>query len=103
MYKLTIIELAKFKNVSNYKLIENKIYRDINDCEGFFTHRIAVSLHMNDFINLCHIQKRLEDFFIYIEEVLDFDKSNAKALILGGDFEDLQKFIRDYNLILRKL
>lgn len=97
MHQLSIIELAKFRDSPNYKLIDKGIYKDLTDTEGFCSCRIAVCLHKNDIVHLCRIQKQLEKLFIYIEDILDFGKSNTIKLILGGDFEDLLQFITTKN------
>ena len=94
MRNFNIIELNKFRNTSNYEFVEDGIYNDLNDVDGFSTYRIAIALKLEKENSTQQIiDKQLEFYFVYIEEVVGFEENNMQKYILGGELEDLQKFL----------
>ncbi len=93
MKNFNIIALKKFRNASNYQLIEDGIYNDLNDVDGFSTYRIAIAVTFEK-EKLPHkeVDKQLEPYFVYIEEAISFNENQTHSYIIGGELEDLQNF-----------
>ncbi|WP_420574346.1 hypothetical protein [Kordia sp.] len=94
MKSFKVIIPKKFYNTSNYQCVEDKIYNDLNDIDGFSTYRIAIAIK-NTQETICpkKIDKQLESYFVYIEEDLGLTETTNQKFILGGELEDLQKFL----------
>ncbi|WP_298427351.1 hypothetical protein [uncultured Kordia sp.] len=93
MKNFNIIPFKKFQNSSNYQLIEDGIYNDLNDVEGFSTYRTAVAITFEkEKLPKQAVEKQLESYFVYIEEALNFDENKTYFYVIGGELEDLQNF-----------
>jgi len=100
MKNFNIIELTKFRNASNYQYIEDGIYNDLNDIDGFSTYRIAVVIKFGKGEKSQQaLEKQLESYFVHIEEMVGFEENDTQKYILGGELEDLQKFLTLQNVI----
>ncbi|WP_430409472.1 hypothetical protein [Kordia sp.] len=95
MKNFNIIVLEKFRNASNYQLIEDEIYNDLNDVDGFSTFRIAIAITFEKKkLSVTEVDKQLESYFLYIEEVLPLQDKRTHLYIIGGELEDLQNFTK---------
>lgn len=94
MKTFNITTLEKFRNASNYQLIEDGIYNDLTDVDGFSTYRIAVVItSATEQLSVDEMDKQLESYFVYIDETIHFDKNKMHSyIIIGGELEDLQNF-----------
>ena len=91
-----VITLDTLKNAVNYKLIEQHIYADLNDCSGFSTYRVAVSISLNEGITSFTIESQLEELLIFIDKKQQGKKCDEMCYILGGDLEDLRSFTSNF-------
>lgn len=93
MKNFNIVATEKFSNPLNYQLVEDGIYNDLNDVDGFSTYRIAVTVTIEkETISPQILDKKLEPYFVYVEETLNTPKNKVCKYIIGGELEDLQKF-----------
>lgn len=93
MKNFNIIPFEKFRKASNYQLIEDGIYNDLNDVDGFSTCRIAIAITFEkEKLLKEEVDKQLESYFVYIEEVINSNKNRTHFYIIGGELEDLQYF-----------
>jgi uncharacterized protein (UPF0216 family) len=93
MRNFNTIELKKFQDTSNYQLIEEGIYNNLNDIDRFSRYRIAIVLKIEkEKSSQQTIDEVLESYFVHIEETLGFEENNMQKYILGGELEDLKKF-----------
>lgn len=101
MKNFNIIAYQKFQNTSNYQFVEDGIYNDLNDTDGFSTYRTAVVItFQKNKESRQTIEKHLESHFVYIVETIDAKENNSYKYILGGELEDLQKFLSLRNVML---
>lgn len=91
MKNFAIIEIEKFKNPSNYQLIETGIYNDLNDKGGFSTHRIAMTMELEEGENSQYpLEDILDKFFVHVEEFLESKDARHPKIILGGELDSIQ-------------
>lgn len=91
MKNFKIIELKKLSDTVNYQPIEAGIFNDINDKGGFATHRIAMSLELEEGEDDQYpLEDILDEYLVHVEEFLD-KEGNAHCYIFGGELDDLQK------------
>ncbi|EDP96385.1 hypothetical protein U8527_09760 [Kordia algicida OT-1] len=91
MKNAKIIIPEKFQNSSKYQYIEDGIYNDLHDDDGFFTYRIAIKIEVDSEKKSPEmICKQIESHFVYIEEASA--ENTIYTYILGGELKDLQKF-----------
>jgi len=91
MKNFRVIEVEKLKDISNFKLIEEDIYNDLNDNGGFATHRIALSMELEEGEDTQYpLEDILDKYLVHIEEFLTNDDDTVQKYIFGGDLEDIQ-------------
>ncbi|MCR9154370.1 MAG: hypothetical protein NXI09_09690 [Bacteroidetes bacterium] len=91
MKNFEIIEIDKFKDSSNYEMIEDGIYNDLNDDGGFATHRIAMTMVVEEGENSQYpLEDVLDKFYVHVEEFLEPKNENETRFIFGGELDDIQ-------------
>lgn len=91
MKNFKVIKVEKLKDISNFKLIEKDIYNDLKDNGGFATHRIALSMELEEGEDTQYpLEDILDEYLVHIEEFLTSDKDTVQKYIFGGDLEDIQ-------------
>ena len=91
-----VITLDSINNTLGYKLIEDNIYADLNDCSGFSTYRMAVSICLNGGMTPLSVERQLEDLLVFIDKKQIGKKCDEVSYILGGDLEDLRNFASNF-------
>src|SRR6185312_9138710 len=92
MKNFEIIALDKFKDPSNYQFIEDGIYNELKKDDGFATHRIAITMELEDGEDSQYpLEDILDKYLAHIEEILDSDDDKTLKYILGGDLDNIQK------------
>lgn len=87
------IELKKISDTTSYELVEEGIYNDLQDADGFSTHRIAVKIcFKNKKPSLKEVDKQLAPYFVYVDKTLAVVEATSCMYVLGGELEDLQNF-----------
>ena len=93
MKNFRIIEVEKLKDSSSYQLIEEGIYNDLKDDGGFSTHRIAMSMELEDGENSQYpLEDILDKYYVHVEEFLQSQIENESRFIFGGELDDVQNF-----------
>lgn len=91
MKNFEIIEIDKFKDSSNYEMIEEGIYNDLKDDGGFSTHRIAMTVEVEEGENSQYpLEDVLDKFYVHVEEFLEPKNENESRFIFGGELDDIQ-------------
>ena len=93
MKNFRVIELEKLKDTSNYGRIEEGIYNDLKDDGGFSTHRIAMSMELeNGDGSQYPLEDILDKYYVHIEEFLESKDENNPKYIFGGELNSIQNF-----------
>jgi hypothetical protein len=93
MKNFRIIEVENLKNSTRYELIEDHIYNDLKDDGGFSTHRIAMTMELEDGENNQYpLEDLLDKYYVHVEEFLESQNENEPRYIFGGELDDIQKF-----------
>jgi hypothetical protein len=93
MKNFRIIELEKLKDVSNFQLVEEGIYNDLNDDGGFATYRIAMAMDLeNEEDSQYPLEDILDEYLVHVEEFLNNDENNSLKCVFGGELDDVQNF-----------
>jgi len=93
MINCRLIPLTKNQIPSKYKLVEENVYLDLNDGDGFFMYRIGISVdHTGKKVSIQELEQLVEPHFLYIEKELRLHIDSIQYYILGGELEDIQKF-----------
>ncbi|MGH1387624.1 hypothetical protein [Kordia sp.] len=93
MKNCTISSLEKFKVSTQYKLVEDYIYKDLKDTDGFSVYRIGITLDIvHEKYTLQEIEAFVEPHFLYVEKEVSDAGNTIQKYILGGELEDLQNF-----------
>ena len=88
-----ITQLQKTHIPSKYKQIEESVYLDLGDADGFSMYRIGISIDISDKkVSAKELEQFVEPHFLYIVTELRFDSKTLKYYVLGGELEDVQKF-----------
>ena len=91
MKNIRIIEHEKLKDTSHYELIEQDIYKDLKDEDGYSTYRIAMSMEQEDGEDSQYpLEDILEKYLVHVEEFLESGESNIHRYILGGELDDVR-------------
>lgn len=91
MKNFRIIAVEKLQDTSSYQLIEEGVYNDLNNEDGFATHRIAIAMELEDGEDSQYpLEDLLDKYLVHIEEFLDSDDDKTLKLILGGDLSNIQ-------------
>ena len=93
MKNFKVIEVEKLTDTSNYELVEANIYRDLNDDGDFATHRIAMSMDLEEGEEGQYpLEDILDEYLVHVEDFLDTaDDARTLRYIFGGELEDLQR------------
>ena len=93
MKNFRIIELEKLQEHTNFQLVEDGIYKDLNDVGGFATYRIAMAMEFEDGEDSQYpLEDILDEYFVHVVEFLSIEESNPREFIFGGEFEDVKNF-----------
>lgn len=94
MTDIRLLELEVLSNPEKFELIEDGIYRDLNDSDGE-CHRIALSYKLENNEGQYPLEDILDKYFLF---VTDFINSREKTnpgdtvhILLGGMLDDIQK------------
>lgn len=94
MKNIKVLQLNKYENTNQYQLVENEIYKDLNDKDST-NHRIAMSFELEDGEDTQYpLDDILSDFMLYISDFLESENTESSNTIkyeLGGQLEDIQK------------
>jgi hypothetical protein len=91
MKNIRIIELEKLKDTSNFQLVEENIYNDLNDDGGFATYRIAIAMDLEDGEDTQYpLEDILDKYLVHVEEFLTNEENNSLKYIFGGELDDVQ-------------
>lgn len=93
MKNFKIIQPEQLNDTSHYQLIEPDIYNDLKDDGGFSTHRIAMSMELEDGENSQYpLEDILDEYLVHVEVFLESDIPNASQYIFGGELDNIRKF-----------
>lgn len=93
MKNFKIIEVEKLKDSSSYELIEDGIYNDLKDDGGFSTHRIAMTMELEEGENSQYpLEDILDKYYVHVEEFLEAKNENEPSYIFGGELDNIQNF-----------
>jgi len=93
MKNFRIIEVEQLKDTAHYELIEADIYKDLLDDGGFATHRIAMSMELEEGEDSQYpLEDILDKYYVHVEVFLETDHERCPKYIFGGELEDIQKF-----------
>lgn len=91
MKNFQLIHPDQLQNKEQYEPIEEGIFNDIKDDGGFATHRLAMSMTIEEGENSQYpLEDILDHFFVHVEEFLSNDQQHPHY-IFGGDLDSLQK------------
>jgi hypothetical protein len=91
MKNFRIIALDKLKSSSNYQLIEEGIYNDLKNDDGFASHRMAMAMELEEGESSQYpLEDILDKYLVHIEEFLDSDDDKTLKYIIGGDLDSIQ-------------
>lgn len=91
MKNIKTIPLDTFNNTSHYQLIEESIYNDLKSEDGFATHRMAMSMELEEGEDTQYpLEDILDKYRVHVEEFLDADNDIMCRYVMGGDLENLQ-------------
>lgn len=91
MKNFRIIDAEQLMDNSNFELIEEAIYNDLNDAGGYATHRMAMAMELeNGDDEQYPLEDILDKFLVHIEIFLESDYENTLQYIFGGELRHLQ-------------
>lgn len=95
MKNISLEKCLKYENVSEYKLIKDGIYEDLNDDDDArYRMTISYELESDDSNNQYPLEDILDKYLLHVSDFLESendDKSNKFILELGGELEDIEK------------
>lgn len=95
MKNITLEKCQKYQNPEQFELIENGIYKDLNDDDDA-KYRITISyeLESDDSNNQYPLEDVLDKYYLHVSDFLEsenYKESNKFKLELGGELEDVKK------------
>lgn len=93
MKNFTIIAPAQLTDTTQYELVEADIYNDLKDDGGFSTHRIAMSMELEEGDGSQYpLEDILDQYFVHVEEFLESEDPKTMRLVFGGELDSIQNF-----------
>ena len=93
MSNITLETREKYGNQENYELIENGIYKDLNDTEED-KYRMTISYELDSDDSQYPLEDVLDKFYLYVSDFLESENnanSNKIKQEFGGTLDDVKK------------
>jgi hypothetical protein len=93
MKNFRIIAVEKLKDSSTYEWIEEGIYNDMKDDDRFSTHRIAMTMVLEEGENSQYpLEDLLDEYCVHVEEFIESKSENEPRFIFGGELDNIRNF-----------
>ena len=93
MSNIALATCAKHSNQDRYELIENGIYKDLED-EDSANHRMCISYELDADDTQYPLEDVLDKYYMHVEDFLEDENdpdSNVIIQEMGGTLDDLRK------------